>query len=385
MATLFFSVNLFFALLFTPQGGSFPAPTVSAAPVVDPIVERSQTMIGQRFDSLFTGFATRQGFNGNVLVSHLGKVLYKHAFGYSDLHKKTPLNIESDFQLASVSKQFTSVAIMILHDQGRLEFADRVRKYFPDFPYAEVTIRELLAHRSGLPNYMYFASQYWKTENGYLSNAGLMEMLKKYAPKPDFAPNLRYEYSNTGYAVLASIVEKISGQSFADFMQEHVFQQLGMQNTFIFDPSSKAVIAFPTCGYNMDSTPAQDDFLNGVVGDKGVYSTVDDMFKWDQALYTDTLVRQSTLEEAFMPASYDARHNSNYGYGWRIKMLDDGVKVIYHAGWWKGYNALYVRRLEDKTSIIVLSNKVNWSFRNIGTMFKLIDAHSIDVTAMGGD
>jgi CubicO group peptidase (beta-lactamase class C family) len=386
MASIIYFVYLFFALLFTHPDGLSGTPTAAPIrPIVDLIADPHQEQLAERFESLFTGYATRQGFNGTVLVAHLGKVVYKHAFGYSDLYRKTPLNIESSFQLASVSKQFTAVAIMMLHDEGRLDFSDTVNKFFPDFPYKDITLRELLSHRSGLPNYMYFADKYWDKQSEYLSNAGVMEMLTRYVPKPDFKPNQRYAYSNTGYAVLAAIVEKVSGQSFGDFMNERVFTPLGMKNTFVFNPASKITIPFPTNGYNKDSSPAHDDFLSGVVGDKGVYSTVEDMFKWDQALYTDCLVKQATLEEAFTPLSYDHKHNSNYGYGWRIKMLDGGEKVIYHAGWWKGYNSLYVRRLEDKTSIIVLSNKVNWSFRNIGSLFKLIDSNSIDVTTMGGD
>jgi CubicO group peptidase (beta-lactamase class C family) len=381
MASIFYYLFIVHAALFVrPDEPSRPAPAA-----VNPVVERTRELIADRFDSLFTVLSAERGFNGNVLISRNGQVVYKNAFGYSDLKRKTPLSIGSVFQLASVSKQFTSVAIMILHDHGKLEFSDTVQKFFPDFPYHNITIRDLLAHRSGLPNYMYFAGKYWPNKNEYLSNASLMEMMTRYAPKPEFPPDQRYRYSNTGYAVLAAIVEKVSGMSFGAFMEYNVFAPLGMRSTYVFNHAAAAASAFQTIGYNKDRRPAHEDFLSGVVGDKGIYSTVEDMFKWDTALYTDAIVKQSTLEEAFTPVSYDARHDSDYGYGWRLETLEDGSKVIYHAGWWRGYNSLYVRRLEDKTFIIVLSNKVNWSFRNIGRLLGIIDSTRLEMTTMGGD
>ncbi|HLP15029.1 MAG TPA: serine hydrolase domain-containing protein [Bacteroidota bacterium] len=383
MANLFFYAYFLSALCFHHTGEPAGISPVTPSTMYP---DRTQNRIAERFDSLFAILSSQRGFNGNVLVSHNGKVLYKHAFGYSDLRRRTPLSIESEFQLASVSKQFTSVAVMILHDQQKVNFSDTLQKYFPDFPYQHITIRELLTHRSGLPDYMSFAAKYRDKHQEYISNADVMDMLTRYTPKAEFLPDQRYCYSNTGYAVLAALVEKVSGMRFDEFMQQHVFTPLGMHNTYVFNPNvTRPVLPGRTIGHDKNRRPVFEDFLGGVVGDKGIYSTVEDMFKWDQALYTEALVRQSTLEEAFTPISHDYRHNTNYGYGWRIKEMDGGSKIIYHAGWWRGYNSLYVRRREDKTSIIVLSNKVNWSFRNIGTMFNLIDSPDINVTAMGGD
>ncbi|MGE5314146.1 MAG: serine hydrolase domain-containing protein [Acidobacteriota bacterium] len=348
--------------------------------------DQKEELIAGRFDSLFTMFAHNRGFNGTVLVAHNGEVLYKHAFGYSDIRHKTPLSVSSEFQLASVSKQFTAVAIMMLHDRGLLDFGDPVQKFFPDFPYRHITVKHLLAHRSGLPNYMYFPAKYWKKRRmAYVSNDDVIDVLTKYHPAAEFEPDQQYRYSNTGYAVLASIVEKVTGRKFDEFMGHDVFIPLGMSGTFVYNPYAKQEPVFLTIGHNSNATPVQDDILNGVSGDKGVYSTVEDLFKWDQALYTEKLVRQSTLQEAFTPLSYDYKHNSTYGYGWRIRMLADGSKLVYHNGWWKGYNSMFVRRLEDKTSIIVLSNKVNWCFKNVGEMFGFIDSEQENTTMMGGD
>jgi CubicO group peptidase (beta-lactamase class C family) len=381
MAKLFYLANVLSAFLFSGQDEpSTPLPVAPSFGVL-----RNQELIADKFDSLFRVLSTQRGFNGNILVSHNGSVLYEHAFGYSDLRRKTPLNIKSVFELASVSKQFTSAAIMMLHDQGKLDFSDPIQKYFPDLPYEHVTIRQLLAHRSGIPNYMYFSGKYWKKNKEYLTNADVLDMLVTHAPKPEFAPDQRYKYSNTGYAILAAVVEKISGLAFDDYMKQHIFAPLGMVNTFVFNPKRTETIEYQTIGHTKNRTPVHEGYLNGVVGDKGVYSTVEDMFKWDQALYSDRLIKQATLNEAYTPLSYDYVRDSEYGYGWRIETLADGTKIVYHAGLWGGYNSLYVRRLEDKTCIVVLSNKVNWSFRNIGNLLGLIDSSRFGATSMGGD
>jgi CubicO group peptidase (beta-lactamase class C family) len=375
-----------FAYFFSAAILCQPVVPTGYSPLTATIIEqRRQELVADRFGSLFAEFAAREGFNGDVLLSQNGRIVYKNAFGYADLRLKTPLHIESVFQLASVSKQFTSAAIMILHDQGKLDFDDPIQKYFPDLPYQTVTIRQLLGHRSGIPDYMNFAGRYWRNRRELLANSDVLEMLVTHRPNPEFTPGKRYRYSNTNYALLASLIEKLSGQHYSEFMKQHVFAPLGMNDTFVFDPNNRQIPAYQTIGYNHNCRPADEDFLSGVVGDKGIYSTVDDMFKWDQALYTDTLVKRPTLDEAFTPLHRDFKRESNYGFGWRIMSPENGKTIIYHAGWWRGYNSLDVRRLEDKTFIIVLSNKVNWCFRNIDHLLEVVDTAGKGVMAMHGN
>lgn len=341
--------------------------------------------IAIRMDSLFRVLSMKRGFNGNVLIAQEGKIIYEKAFGYADLKARTPLNIESTFQLASISKQFTAMAIMMLYDEGKLNFTDTVQRFFPEFPYKNITIRELLAHRSGLPEYMYFAGLHWKNKRRFMSNDDVMDMLIRYRPRLIFTPNDRYKYSNTGYVVLACIVERVAGVPFHTFLEDRIFKPLGMDRSYIFNTRNTVDPKYKTRGYNRNRRRAEDDYLSGVVGDKGIYSTVEDMFKWDQALYTEQLVKQSTLKEAFTPVSYDWRNDNSYGYGWRIDTLDDGSKIVYHAGWWRGYSGLFVRRLLDKTAIIVLCNKVNWSFENIGRFMGILDSAKQGISSAGGD
>jgi CubicO group peptidase (beta-lactamase class C family) len=364
---LFASISFFIASLAV-------AGDPTHAIITDVSVEPRAVVIATKFDSLFSALSREKGFNGNVLVGIYGNIVYKNAFGYSDLKTKEPLNIQSVFQLASVSKQFTAIAIMMLKERGLLDYSDTVQKFIPDFPYRNITIRQLLSHRSGLPNYMYFAGKYWKNKRGYLTNEGLLEMMKLHKPSVEFLPDRRYKYSNTGYAVLASIVERISGLTFDEFMEQHIFLPLEMSSTFVYNPKNKKTVAYETSGYTKRKRKTSPDFLDGVSGDKGVYSTVEDLFKWDQALYTEKLIHQSTLEEAYTPSSYDIKRENNYGFGWRIDTLADGSKVVYHGGLWRGYNSLFLRRLDDHTTVIILCNKVNWSWGEKEDLISLIDS-----------
>lgn len=366
-----------FLLLFLFQFSAFPfftAKNETPAPVPpshSPVLHTEA--VATRFDSLFNDVARRKGFNGNVLVGVQGSVVYKNSFGYSDLRTREPLNIKSVFQIASVSKQFTAVAIMMLHERGLLDYSDTVQKFLPEFPYKNITIRQLLAHRSGLPNYMYFSEKYWKRKGEYLTNELLLEQMVQYKPRPEFLPDRRYKYSNTGYAMLALIVQRISGLPFDEFMEQNIFRPIGMTSTFVYNPFSRRTMEYETKGYNRNRRKAPIDFLDGVTGDKGIHTTVEDMFLWDQALYTDRIVKQSTLEEAFTPASYDWKRDNNYGFGFRLDTLSDGSRIVYHGGWWRGYNSLFVRRLHDHTTIIILCNKVNWSFGDIEDLMKMVD------------
>ncbi|HEY1406289.1 MAG TPA: serine hydrolase domain-containing protein [Spirochaetota bacterium] len=347
--------------------------STDSPPIAPSVAVSHDEEIAGRFSSLFHSLSVKNGFNGNVLVSQQGRIIYESSFGYSDLRKRTPLNVKSSFQIASVSKQFTAMAIMILYDEGKIDFDDTIQKYFPRFPYPQVTIRHLLSHRSGLPDYMALSRRFWGRKKGYMTNGDVMKMLVDYGAHPDFAPDAKYKYSNTGYVVLAALVEELSKMPFDRFMSEHIFAPLEMQDTFVYNPMKHTSLAFATKGYTSRRIPVRDDRLDGVVGDKGIYSTVEDMFKWDQGLYTEKLVKQSTLEKAFTPESYDYKNASEYGFGWRIENLENGEKIVFHTGWWGGYNSLFVRRLADHTAIVVLSNKVNWSFCNIDKLMKLVD------------
>lgn len=338
---------------------------------------RIHTLISMKkavtIDSFFTSRFHHKLFNGTVLVAEKGRILYEKSFGYANFKSKDSLRLNSIFQLASVSKPLTSCAILMLYEQGLLQLDDDLQKYFPDFPYEGVTIRMLLTHRSGLPDYMYFSHYLWKDKSIPLTNQDVLDLMIFYKPGRYYLPDRRYNYSNTNYCLLALIIEKVSGKPYAQFMREHIFQPLGMRDTYVLDYNDLAQPGLDqlAIGYDRFRRPAENSYLNGVVGDKGIFSTVEDLFRWDQALYHGELVSLATLEKAYEPAHRDLRDNDNYGFGWRIN-ANHGNKIIYHSGWWKGYKTYFIRKIEEKKTIIILTNTAMHNFLNIKKLSELI-------------
>ena len=338
-------------------------------------------------DTLFGNKVKQSGFNGCVLVAQSGQVIYKKAFGFANFKSKDSLHLNSAFQLASASKTLTAAAILLLKDRGLLELSDRVQKYFSKFPYPDVTVKSLLSHRSGLSNYVYFCEPYCQS-NSYngctFDNKAVLEVMETYKPAAYAKPDKKFEYCNTNYALLASIVEKVSGNTFADFMDANIFKPLGMNDTWVHDPKKDASHKNKTSGYNGLGKPEEDTYADDVLGDKGVYSTVEDLFKWDQALYSEQLLKKETIDEAFKGYSNEHKGKRNYGYGWR--MIEDGKnpKIIYHNGWWHGYNSLFLRRPADQVTIIVLSNKYNRSTYHVQGVLSILSGNSSE-TSMEGE
>jgi CubicO group peptidase (beta-lactamase class C family) len=321
--------------------------------------------LGNQLDSIFNYLHKKKGFNGTVLVSKFDQVIYKEAFGYADLRKKDTLSTQTAFQLASVSKQFTAMAIMMLKEQGKIGYDDSVQQYIPNFPYKGITIRQLLNHRSGLSNYTYFSDELWPDRKIPITNEDVLNLMAEHQPQVYYQPNTRYDYSNTGYFLLASIVEKASGMPFASFMQKHVFEPLQMTHTFTFSDSLITQTDQVASGHTRNRRKRRPDYLDTVLGDKGVYSTVEDLYKWDQALYTQKLVKKETLEEAFTGSRLKRKKDEDYGFGWRIRQLERGDTVVYHAGLWHGYNTYLLRNPTDHSALIVLSNLPNGSLKHL--------------------
>ena len=322
--------------------------------------------LASQLESIINNLHKKKGFNGTVLVTKYDQVVYKGAFGFADFHRKDSLSTETAFQLASVSKQFTAMAIMMLKEKGKLHYDDSVQQYIPDFPYKGITIRQLLTHRSGLSNYTYFSDQLWPDRKQPMTNDDVLNMMTEHQPEVYAQPNARFDYSNTGYCLLASIAEKASGVSFATFLQKNIFEPLKMTQTFTFNDSVTAQTVKVATGHTGGKRKRTPDYLDTVLGDKGIYSTVEDLYKWDQALYTQKLVKQETLEEAFTGSGVKKRRNTeDYGFGWRIRELDSGDTVVYHAGLWHGYTTFLLRNPKDHSAFIVLSNLPNGSLKQL--------------------
>lgn len=311
-----------------------------------------------QLDKLFKSYQKKYDFSGNVLIAEAGKIVHTGSYGYGNLETKEELTLDSEFQLASVSKMFTAAAIMLLYEDGLLNLDDEVRYYIPEFPYKGLTIRHLLTHRSGLCRYMGFAQDYWDRRK-FMSYLDVMDYLIEKKPGLWFKPGSEFRYINTNYVVLAGIVDYISEMPFEQFLQKRIFDPLGMKNTYLGTHFDHYKRENHTVGYKKAKRGYKQiggDYLDGVMGDKGVYSTLEDLYRFDQALYGERMFKQATLTEAFSPSSNDGEGRS-YGFGWRMK--SQYPDLVYHFGWWRGYRTCFIRDLQAEKTVIVLSNKDN--------------------------
>lgn len=337
-------------------------------PTPEKIDQMEFRQYSRRLSEFFDTTLLNTGFNGSILVARNGEILYEKYCGYSDLRKKESLTSNTSLHLASTSKTFTAIAILRMVQENKLSLDDSLQKFFPGFPYSGITIKMLLNHRSGLPNYLYFMSNNkWgilpngKWNKQYATNQDVLKMLYDKKPDRTGTPGTRFNYSNTNFVLLATIIEKISGAIFQEYMQQKFFEPLQMHNTYVFSLKD-TLTATPSFANN--GTYWQYDFLDGTCGDKNIYSTPRDLLKWDQALYTDQVIRKSLLDSAFNGYSFERPSVHNYGLGWRLQILPNGKKVVYHFGKWHGSNAAFARLLAEKATIIILGNKFNRSVYN---------------------
>lgn len=311
-----------------------------------------------KIDSIFRNLSSNNRFNGCVLVAQHGQILYKNSFGIANPILNEPLNTNSVFQLASVSKTITGVAVLQLIEDEKLGLDDFVSLYFPSFPYTSVTIRHLLSHTSGIPDYIKLGNAYYKARNGYITNEDAMNALIVANLSPSFFPGSRFRYNNSNYAILALLVEKITGTSFPKYVKTNIFDVLGMTNSFVAHPEKIWEMSNRTFGFS-GRNMASNDMFDGVFGDKGAYSTVEDMYKFDRALYPGILLNEETLKLAFTNNVFDARSSKKYGLGFRLREDQNNQKIIYHNGWWHGYRTAFHRRESDNSCVIILSNRLD--------------------------
>lgn len=329
----------------------------------------------------------REGLNGNVLVAQKGIVLYKNCFGLGHFERGQRDTLVDDykFQLASLSKTFTAVATLKLIEAGKLSLEDTIQKFYPDFPYHGISIRELLSHRSGLPNYAYafddsMKVNFYKKEKPYPTNAVIMHWFATVKPTPQKynVPGRGFSYSNTNYMVLASIIEKATGQNFEAFIKKNIFEPLGMHQTFVATTKNDSLNYHRTAGYQWNRRIPK-DYYDDVVGDKGIYSTIGDLFRWYRALNGDCLLQKKTLAEAFIPRSFERKGAKNYGYGFRMMLNGTNQpEYIYHSGWWKGYNTMFWFSPKDEYVIIMLGNRYNKTVYRVKELVDILHGGSKD-------
>jgi len=314
-----------------------------------------------------------KGFNGGILVAKKGQVIFEAYHGFFNLQKRDSLTAHSAFHLASVSKTFTAMATLKLAETGKLNLDDDVKKFFPGFPYDNVTVKLLLSHRSGLPNYIYFMQRLGWNTHQYCSGDDVLSYLIKFKPPVTSQAGTHFEYCNTNFALLGLIIEKASGKSYADYLQSTFFTPLHMKDTYVFTIKDSAKAMPSYLGRRMERLT----FLDLGLGDKNVYSTPEDLLKWDQCMYTTEIFSKQTLAEAFTPYSHEKPGIRNYGYGWRMNVYPNGRKIIYHNGWWHGNNAVFIRMIQDSATIIVLGNRYNPYIYKAKKMAEIFEPSSV--------
>jgi len=317
-----------------------------------------------------------ENLNGSILLAFGDQIFFKKEVGLKRLASKTSENLidsETLFELASISKQFTAAAILKLNEEKRLSLNDYVVKFLPNFPYKNITIEHLLTHTSGLPEYMDFPEKNFN-QKVPLSNAKLESYIEHWKPKILFQPGVRFKYINTNYALLALIVEKITQNSFEQYIRSEFFIPLGLNfSCFATELNSKTNF---TKGHLADSSERPFHFQNGVIGDKGVYANADELYRWMLAYLIDYkvlpkhVVEQATQTQNKLLKGEPAEY---YGYGLRIEDGANGY-LVYHGGLWRGFQNNMVYRPQDQYIFIVLSNFRNRAMIGVNTrLLRILD------------
>ncbi len=308
-------------------------------------------------------------FSGEFLVAKKGEIIFEKYAGYGRLGQNDILAENSALHLASVSKTFTGMATLKLWEEGKLQINDEVSNYLAGFPYKGVTVKTLLNHRSGLPNYVHVMEQQGWNKKKIVTNQDVLQFLNEKKGKLQVgAPNRSFHYCNTNYALLALVLEKVSGVPYPQYIQENFFTPLGMTNSYVFTMSDSAR-SLPS--YNYKNKQEAFTFLDAVYGDKNIYSTARDLLKWETALTYGNMFKPATLDSAYKGYSYEKKGIKNYGLGWRMLEYPNNEKIIFHNGWWHGNNTVFARLIKDSATIIILGNKYN---RNIYQAKKLFTA-----------
>ena len=342
--------------------------------------KKATTKVRSKLDSLLKRIHKRHDFHGAVLVAKNKKIVYQNQIGTADFKKKTLLNKESVFQLASVSKQFTAAAIMLLQQRNQLKLTDTVNTYFPNFPYKAVTIKTLLNHTGGLPKYFWIAEHKWQQKKAP-SNNEMMELLTTSNVQRFFKPGRNFDYSNTGYFVLASIVEKISGISFGSFLKQNIFEPLQMTHSYVYSFENDSIRENQLDGYRLHRgwrhVKIRSTVNDAIVGDKNVYTTAEDLFKWTQGLNSGNLLSKESLALMFTKGETIYGRKVPYGFGFRIDTKEKNS--IYHYGKWNGFSTGLTTYLEDDLVVIILEHTSYNALKSLNRKIKNIVTKNFDI------
>ncbi|EIA08497.1 penicillin-binding protein 4* [Flavobacterium frigoris PS1] len=313
----------------------------------------------------------RQGVNGGFLVAQNGQIIFEKYDGYANYKEKSSMTSATPLHIASVSKVITATAVLKLLSEKKLTLDQKVTTILKDFPYPDVTIKTLLTHRTGMRNYAYFTEKkgVWDRHK-ILTNQDILTIMATKGIDLEFRTDSRFSYCNTNYAMLALVIEKITGMTYKDAMEKIIFKPLGMTNTYVFDYEKDKKTATPS--YRGNFSLVNMDYLDAVYGDKNIYSTPRDLLKFDDGRNSANFLDPKLLKLAYIGYSNEHKGTKNYGLGIRMVNWDTGKNFYFHNGWWHGNTSAYITMPDEKVTIIALSNKMDrrtYKVKNLAPLF----------------
>lgn len=313
-------------------------------------VNEKKHKIAQFFDKVWN-----ENDNVSFLVAQNGQIIYENYLGFANKAKGIDITKDTPIHIASVSKVLTATAILMLVDAGKIKLDQKVTEFLTDFPYPDVTVQLLLNHRSGMKNYAYFTYKtgVWDIKKE-LTNEDIVKVIKNYNIPLESKTDTRFGYCNTNYAMLALIIEKVTNLKYPEAMQEMIFKPLGMNNTFVYETSKHLGKVSLSYKGNMDLAV---EYLDGVYGDKNIYSTPRDLLKFDMARYNPSFLNPELLKKMYQGYSYERKGERNYGLGIRMLEFEKGNPFYYHNGWWHGNTSCFINMRKEKVTMFVISNK----------------------------
>ena len=326
----------------------------------------------------YNQFWSRSKVSGGILVAKNGKIVFEQYSGQADVEKNIPLTADTPIHIASISKVFTGLAVLKLVEAKKLQLDQTVKSILPEFPYEETTVRHLLNHRSGLPNYanVLYEKKLEDRENP-ITNQGVLNVFAKENVGLVRRVDSGFFYSNTNFALLALIVEKIQKMPFPEALKYMIFDPVGMKNTFVFEYDKHKDKVSSSYGYR--GTKWAWDHLDKTYGDKNIYSTPRDLLRLDRAMYSDKFLSKAIKAEAYKGYSYESKGYKNYGLGMRMLEYDNGERLLYHNGWWHGNNTVFVHDVKNNFTVIALGNRQNKSIYSAFRLAGLHDSYPIQV------
>jgi CubicO group peptidase (beta-lactamase class C family) len=312
--------------------------------------------LAPKLDAVFQDFNQPGSPGASVMIIKDGKIALAKSYGLARVEDKISCATNTNFRLASVTKQFTAMSVLILADRKQLSLDEPLTNFFPEFPAygRHITLRHLLNHTSGLLDYEDLIPK--ATQIPVLDRDVLRLLLQQ--DKTYFPPGAKYRYSNSAYSLLALIVEARSGNTFARFLHDNIFRPLKMSSTLAYEPGL-SVVPNRAYGYSLAAAalkPTDQSLTSSVLGDGGIYSSVTDLYLWDQALYTPKLVSRKLLNLAFTPGPATDHADTGYGFGWFIGSYR-GLREIWHSGNTIGFTTRIARFPEKKFTVIILTNR----------------------------